>query len=440
MRIVTLIIFTSLAFSTTAQVKIGDNPSTTDGSALLELESSDKGFLPPRVPDPLAISNPAPGLQVLNTTTGCIQMFYAGVWQNVFCACNQAPENPIFLAGVTSACPGETGLQYAVSPVSGASSYEWTLPDGWSIESGSGTNQIMATAGQSGIVSVSASNPCGVSAPTEIQVAISGNDSPGSPQVFTYTGADQFFVVPDCVSSINVKAWGAGGGGYNSDKGGGGGFASADFEVTPGQQLRIVTGEGGAAHCNGECSSSSSLSAAAFGGGAGATYGNGGGGYSGIFINTTSPLLIAGGGGGGGGGNTSGWGGAGGDVTGQPANGGVHGGGGGSQSAGGTAGQQTDSWPVASAGGYLQGGNGSVGGGGGGGYYGGGGGARAGHWLHRGGGGGSSWISTSGSSNVVNTGGSQEQPANASDPAYISGVGLGGSSGAGGNGLVVISW
>src|SRR6185295_7470388 len=32
-----------------AQVKIGDNPGTINANSLLELESTDKGFLPPRV-------------------------------------------------------------------------------------------------------------------------------------------------------------------------------------------------------------------------------------------------------------------------------------------------------------------------------------------------------------------------------------------------------
>jgi hypothetical protein len=36
-------------FSATAQVKIGNNPNTIDANSLLELESTNKGFLPPRV-------------------------------------------------------------------------------------------------------------------------------------------------------------------------------------------------------------------------------------------------------------------------------------------------------------------------------------------------------------------------------------------------------
>jgi hypothetical protein len=41
--------FVSLCFFANAQVKIGNNPNTIDANSLLELESTNKGFLPPRV-------------------------------------------------------------------------------------------------------------------------------------------------------------------------------------------------------------------------------------------------------------------------------------------------------------------------------------------------------------------------------------------------------
>lgn len=45
----TLVLASLLAISTNAQVKIGDNPNTINANSLLELESTNKGFLPPRV-------------------------------------------------------------------------------------------------------------------------------------------------------------------------------------------------------------------------------------------------------------------------------------------------------------------------------------------------------------------------------------------------------
>lgn len=57
-----------------AQVKIGNNPATISPSAALEVETTNKGFLPPRVAltgttDVSTIPSPATGLLVYNTTS-----------------------------------------------------------------------------------------------------------------------------------------------------------------------------------------------------------------------------------------------------------------------------------------------------------------------------------------------------------------------------------
>lgn len=59
-----------------AQVKVGDNPSTINGSAGLEIESINKGFLPPRLTTTQrnSISSPATGLVIFNTTINCFQI------------------------------------------------------------------------------------------------------------------------------------------------------------------------------------------------------------------------------------------------------------------------------------------------------------------------------------------------------------------------------
>lgn len=49
MRKLLPIILLLLGYSVSAQVKIGDNPGTINANSLLELESTNKGFLPPRV-------------------------------------------------------------------------------------------------------------------------------------------------------------------------------------------------------------------------------------------------------------------------------------------------------------------------------------------------------------------------------------------------------
>lgn len=70
------------------------------------------------------------------------------------------PAQPGTITLPASICQGSTGT-YSVPVVTGATSYIWTLPVGWT---GAGTgNSITATAGGSGTISVTANNVCGAS-------------------------------------------------------------------------------------------------------------------------------------------------------------------------------------------------------------------------------------------------------------------------------------
>ena len=223
--------------------------------------------------------------------------------------------------------------------------------------------------------------------------------------VFTYTGADQTFVVPAGVTYIYAKLWGAGGGAgrqgswtYGADAGGGG-HTRGIFPVTPGATIYVKVGSGGY--------TSNSTNTVYGGGGTGGGTGDNqfsgmGGGYCGMFTGSVAfanALAIAGGGGGGGSSNTN-WilspGGAGGGAQaqrGQAVSSPATGGGGASTNAGGTAG--TGNSGGANAGTQLTGGNAGTnnyGGGGGGGYYGGGAGAYTNSNLMGGGGGGSGYV------------------------------------------------
>ena len=121
--------------------------------------------------------------------------------------------------------------------------------------------------------------------------------------VFSYTGGNQNFTVPQGITSIKVEVWGAKGaggtpGGWNHGAAGGdGGYTRGLVPVTPGESLIIKVGEMGYVNQG---------AGYGYGGGASGTnnnvdnrYGSGGGGMSAIFRGGT-PLLIAGGGGGGG--------------------------------------------------------------------------------------------------------------------------------------------
>jgi hypothetical protein len=71
-------------------------------------------------------------------------------------------------------------------------------------------------------------------------VSIFTNEAP-----YTYTGSDQYFVVPGNVTSVLVKAWGGAGGGSGNIAGGNGGYAQAIIPVVPLETLVIRVGGGG---------------------------------------------------------------------------------------------------------------------------------------------------------------------------------------------------
>ena len=76
---------------------------------------------------------------------------------------NSAPATPGPITGHSGVCGGSTDT-FIVSPVAGATSYVWTLPNGWS--GTSTTNAIVVTAGSAGgAITVAARNACGTSSP-----------------------------------------------------------------------------------------------------------------------------------------------------------------------------------------------------------------------------------------------------------------------------------
>jgi len=264
---------------------------------------------------------------------------------------------------------------------------------------------------------------------------------------YTYTGSEQTWIVPEGVTEINVKVWGAGGAGGtyggNGDGGGSGGYTTATLTVTPGQELIIVVGGGGE---YGTANGNGGLGGWPGGGygTAGDASGGGGGGYSGIFFPShahANALIIAGGGGGGTGYQV---GGAGGGTTGN--NGGNPGGYGGTESAGGTGTSGEDGSPLQGGNGDSRGSRTSVtiydGGGGGGGYYGG----EGGYGDAKGGGGGSGFLHPTLASGSLTTGNNGQTTSggtapNNSDEDYIAGVGNGSNNAAdAGTGLIVISY
>jgi hypothetical protein len=100
-----------------------------------------------------------------------------------------APSQPAAITGTATQCPGLTGQTYSIAAVTNATTYNWTLPTGWSITAGAGTTSITVatgSAGQNGNISVTAQNSCGTSTAQTLAVTVSPA-TPLQPSLITGT-------------------------------------------------------------------------------------------------------------------------------------------------------------------------------------------------------------------------------------------------------------
>ena len=97
--------------------------------------------------------------------------------QTLSVSVNQAPNQPGTISGDITSCAGDQNT-YSVSAITGATSYTWTLPNGWT--GNSTTNSINLTAGNNGgTISVTANNSCGSSTAQTLSVSV--NQAPAQP-------------------------------------------------------------------------------------------------------------------------------------------------------------------------------------------------------------------------------------------------------------------
>ena len=115
MKKIAIVFSIILPLVTIAQVGIGTN--TPSPSAQLEVSSTSKGYLMPRMTaaERNAIVNPANGLQIFNTTTGCINLYKVNAWFEVCGTYNLAAQYP---AGSVF-CVGPTAIVDVTNPTTG---------------------------------------------------------------------------------------------------------------------------------------------------------------------------------------------------------------------------------------------------------------------------------------------------------------------------------
>ncbi|WP_262916235.1 glycine-rich domain-containing protein [Aestuariivivens marinum] len=126
-----------------------------------------------------------------------------------------APSQPGAISGPTPVDPSTSGLNYSISAVPDATTYNWTVPTGWTIDSGQGTTSISVTSGtegQDGDITVTAENSCGTSPASSLAVSITvASNCPQSTSV-SPSGA-QTLCQDDVASQLTANVTTSGGSG-----------------------------------------------------------------------------------------------------------------------------------------------------------------------------------------------------------------------------------
>ena len=154
---------------TSTGIAINETGNPPDQSAMLDIQSTNKGLLIPRLTDAQRNSlAPVQGLLLYNTTSNKINYWTGSTWREIL----NSPPTIGLISGNTTVCQGSTQT-YSITPVSDASSYTWSVPSGSTITSGQGTNSINVSIGSnSGNVTVYASNGCGNSNTQSLAITV----------------------------------------------------------------------------------------------------------------------------------------------------------------------------------------------------------------------------------------------------------------------------
>ncbi|NPD84524.1 right-handed parallel beta-helix repeat-containing protein [Lentimicrobium sp. L6] len=110
------------------------------------------------------ISNPS--VSPLITTTYHVEVSdgTSTLQESVTITVNPFPADAVEITGLTEVCQGESEFSYSIETIENATSYSWSLPEGFNMLSGENTNSITVEASEtaaSGNISVVGVNDCG---------------------------------------------------------------------------------------------------------------------------------------------------------------------------------------------------------------------------------------------------------------------------------------
>lgn len=175
-QLILLPLFVLFFLTASAQgVSINTNGNPPDSSAILDVSSTTKGFLPPRMTQVQrdAINNPAIGLTIFNTTTDCMNMWTGSTWRQSCFDCDFSAPN---VSNNGPICEGNT-LQLTAASLPGAT-YSWTGPNGFTSNQQS-PSISNATAAAGGLYSLEVTlNGCTAS---PVTTAATVNATPATP-------------------------------------------------------------------------------------------------------------------------------------------------------------------------------------------------------------------------------------------------------------------
>jgi uncharacterized protein (TIGR02145 family) len=169
------------ATTLTAQVSVSTDGSSPDNSAMLDVKSSSKGVLLPRMTNIQrdAIADPATGLIIYNIEEQSIQVYDGTSWMVLYLSWCGPVNTPDTIYGNSHPECNAAGVVFSAPDIPYASSYNWIVYPEATITGGQGTGSITVDFGVTGgQIRVRAQSGCGNSDYKTLAIII---DIPASP-------------------------------------------------------------------------------------------------------------------------------------------------------------------------------------------------------------------------------------------------------------------